>query len=193
MSEKKVMGRPKKDPSAPTEAETIGLYKKHVRACTLRAKGYTQFDAYCDSHKVSDEDKVEDKGRIEDKVYKLFKRPRVRAYLKELLAAKTLEDIISRAEWLLSLKDDIQSAREAENWAAVMNGQRQAGQAVAALREGLVEVKDDAARVREIIEAFSGDDPERRKLIEGIMGKAGPDGEVFAPTLVIDNKKASDK
>ena len=185
--EKKVMGRPKKDPNAPTEAETRGLYKKHMHACALRAKGYTQFDAYCDSHKVSDEDKVEKKGQTEDKVYKLFKRPRVRAYLRKLLAAKTLEDIISRAEWLLSLKDDIQSARDAKNWSAVMNGQRQAGLAIAALREGSGgDGKDAEERDREIREALAGMDPEKRKALELLMGSY----DVFpTPHLVSDTTK----
>ena len=44
MDEKKVMGRPKKDESAPTEADSLGLYKKHMRACVLRADGYTQIE-----------------------------------------------------------------------------------------------------------------------------------------------------
>ena len=167
-----------------------GINMKQMRACELRADGYTQFNAYCLSHKVSDEDKSENKGPVEDKAYKLFKRPKVRAYLRELLAAKLMEDIISRQEWILSIVDDIDSAREAKNWPAVMNGQRQVGLAIAALREsGGGIVIDGAERDKEIIAALSGENPTRRKQLEQIMGKH----EVFEPTLVVDNKLPSDK
>ena len=160
--------------------------KKQAHACALRADGYTQFDAYCLSHKVSADDKLENKGPIEDKAYKLFRKPKVKAYLRQLLAAKLLEDIISRQEWTLSLMDDIESAREAKNWPAVMNGQRMVGQAVAALREGLVAIKDPAERDREIIAALAGEDPEKRKALELLMGS----GSVFGtPHVVVDNTK----
>ncbi len=172
------------------QRKATGINMKEMRACALRAKGYTQFDAYCLSHKVSAEDKSENRKGIEDKTYRLFQKPRVREYLRELLAKKTLEDILSRAEWLLGLLDDIQSAREAKNWAAVMNGKRMAGQAVAALRESVAVVTDGAERIREIIEAFAGDNPERRKAIELITGKVGPHGEIFEPKLVVDNNGA---
>ena len=194
MDEKKVMGRPKKDKGAPTEAETLGIYRKHMRACTLRAEGYTQIDAYCISHKITDEDKAANKGSIEDRAYNLFHKPKVRTYLRSLLASKTLEEIVSRAEWLISLQDDIERARQAKNHNAVMNGLRMVGQAVAALREGLVAVKDDGERVKEIIEAFAGEGPEKRKAIEFIIGKVAPDGGIFeTPHLVSDNTKGDKK
>ena len=189
MDENKIRGRPKKDKSAPTEAESAGLYKKHMAACSLRAEGYTQFDAYCLSHKISDEDKSENRKGIEDKAYRLFQKPRVREYLRELLGKKTLEELQSRGEWLLSLLDDIQSAREAKNWPAVMNGKRMAGQAVAALRDSVTVITDGAERDKEIIAALAGENPTRRKQLEQIMGKH----EVFEPTLVVDNKLPSDK
>lgn len=163
-----------------------GVNKKQVHACRLRADGYTQIDAYCLSHKVSAGDKVENKGPIEDKAYKLFRKPKVKAYLRELLAAKTLEELLSRQEWILGLLDDIESAREAKNWPAVMNGQRMIGQAIAALREGLVAIKDGAERDREIIDALAGEDPKKRKALELLMGS---DSVFPTPHLVSDTSK----
>lgn len=168
------------------ERQAKGINMKQAHACTLRADGYTQFDAYCLSHKVSAEDKTENRKGTEDKTYRLFQKPRVREYLRELLAKKTLESILARAEWLLGLLDDIQSAREAKNWPAVMNGQRMAGQAVTALRDSVTVVSDTAERDREIIAAIAGDDPKKRKAIELLMGS----GAVFEPLhLVSDTTK----
>ncbi len=186
MSEKKSKGRPKGSKIAATDFKTHGLYGKQMRACILRADGYTQFEAYCASYKVSDQDKVENRKGVEDKTYRLFKKPRVREYLRGLLGKKTLEDIQSRGEWLLSLLDDIQSAREAKNWPAVMNGKRMAGQAVTALRDSVTVVTDSAERDREIIAAIAGEDPKKRKALELLMGS----GAVFEPLHVVsDNTK----
>lgn len=186
MDEKKIRGRPKGSKIAATDFKTHGLYKKQIRACVLRASGMTQIEAYCQSHKVSPEDKAANKGQIEDRVYRFFQKPKVKTYLRQLLAAKLLEDILSRQEWILSLIDDIESARDAKSWPAVMNGQRMVGQALAALREGFVAVKDSAERDKEIIEALAGESTERRKALELIMGS---DAVFDPPHLVSDNTK----
>ena len=89
----------------------------------------------------------------------------------------------------MGLLDDIQSAREAKNWPAVMNGKRMAGQAVTALRDSMVVVTDGAERDRELIAAIAGEDPKKRKALELLMGSDA----VFGPHLVADNTGASDK
>lgn len=163
-----------------------GLTAKERHACEIRSEGMTQIDAYRLSHK----DKSKDRGPLEDKAYRLFHKPAVITYLRELWDAKPLEEIITRQEWLGTILDDIQRCREAKNWNGLANLQRQAGQAIAALREGLVAVKDGADVDRELIAALAGEDPVKRKALTLLMGKH----EVFeTPHVVVDNTKPDEK
>ena len=167
--------------------KAAGINMKQMRACQLRSEGMTQIDAYCLSHKVKrGEGKV-----VENAAFRLFQKVEVREYLRQLWEAKPLEEIITRQDWIGTVLDDIQRCREAKNWNGVANLQRQVGLAIAALREGGGGVVIDAPdRIREIIEAFAGEDSEQRKAIELITGKVGPRGELFEPTLVVDNDGA---
>lgn len=167
------MGRP---------ANKDGLTAKERHACELRAGGLTQVEAYRISHKAK-----EDSGReLHNKTYKLFRKPETKKYLRELWDAKPLEDILTRQEWLGMMLDLISLAVEKDKWGALPNLTRQAGQAVAALREGLVAVRDGGERDKELREALAGSDPQLKKALELIMGKH----EVFGtPHVVVDNTK----
>ena len=160
-----------------------GLTAKERLACEIRSEGETQVKAYCVSHKVK-----RDEGRVaENAAYKLFSKPESKKYLDELWAAKPLEVIYTPQRWLGRTLDLLAKAEEAKNWPAVANLNRQAGQAVTALRDSMTVVTDGAERDREIIEALAGEDPEKRKALELLMGS----GSVFGtPHLVSDNTKA---
>ena len=162
-----------------------GLTSKERYACELRSEGRTQVDAYCISHKVK-----KGEGRIADNAsYLLFRKPKVTKYLDELWNSKPLEVIYTPQRWLGHTLDLLAKAEEAENWPAVTTLNKQAGQAVTALRDSMTVITDGAERDKEIIAAVAGEDPKRRKALELLMGKH----EVFEPTLVVDNKLPSDK
>ncbi len=168
------MGRP---------ANKDGLTANERRACELRSEGMTQVDAYCIAFKVKPEQR---KSAIEA-ACRIFGKTAMKARLRQLWTDKPLETIITPQEWIAQTLDLLLEAREAKNWAAVANLNRQLGQAIAALREGFGGVGIDAAeRDRELIEALAGEDPKKRKAIELLMGKH----EVFdTPHLVSDNTK----
>ena len=167
-------------------ANIDGLTAMERAACKLRSEGATQIDAYLISHKRK---RVE--GRTDgNAAYVLFRKTQCKKYLRQLWADKPLESIITPQEWIAQTLDLLLEAREAKNWAAVANLNRQLGQAIAALREGFSGGGIDAAeRDKELIEALAGEDPKKRKAIELLMGKH----EVFGPTLVVNNKGSSDK
>ncbi len=167
------------------QRKAIGLNMKQMHACQLRSEGMTQIDAYCLSHKVK-----RGEGRIvENAAFVLFHRPKVIKYLDELWNSKPLEVIYTPQRWLGHTLDLLAKAEEAENWPAVTTLNKQAGQAVTALRDSMTVITDGAERDKEIIAAVAGEDPKRRKALELLMGKH----EVFEPTLVVDNKLPSDK
>ena len=128
-----------------------GLTAKERHACELRSEGMTQIDAYCLSHKVK-----RGEGRsVENAAFKLFHKEKIREYLRQLWAGKPLEDIFTPQEWAGQTLDLLMEAREAGNWPAVANLNRQLGQAVTALRDSVTVVTDSAERDREIIEALA--------------------------------------
>ena len=180
--EKKIRGRPKAPKTAMKDSQSHGLNKKQLHACALRSEGMTQIDAYCLSHKVK-----RGEGREEgNAAYKLFHKPKVRQYLDKLWGEKPLEVIYTPQRWLGRTLDLLAKAEEAENWAAVANLNRQAGQAVTALRDSVTVVTDTAERDREIIAAIAGDDPKKRKALELLMGS---DAVFGTPRVVVDNTK----
>ncbi len=166
------MGRP---------ANKDGLTAKERHACELRSEGLTQAEAYCISHKVKDTGGRE----VHDRAYRIFSKLASRTYLDELWTAKPLEVIYTPQRWLGRTLDLLAKAEEAKNWPAVANLNRQAGQAVTALRDSMTVVTDSAERDREIIAAIAGEDPEKRKALELLMGS---DAVFEAPKLVVDNK-----
>ena len=166
-------------------ANKHGLTANERHACEIRSEGETQVKAYCISHKVK-----RDEGRkAENAAYKLFSKPKAKKYLDELWAAKPLEVIYTPQRWLGRTLDLLAKAEEAGNWPAVANLNRQAGQAVTALRDSVTVVTDGAERDKELFAALAGEDPEKRKALELLMGSDA----VFGPKLVVDNKGASDK
>ena len=159
-----------------------GLSAKERHACQIRSEGETQVKAYCISHKVKDHGE----RTVHDRAYKLFSKPLCKVYLDELWNSKPLEVIYTPQRWLGHTLDLLAKAEDAENWPAVANLNKQAGQAVAALRDSMTVITDGAERDKEIIAAVAGEDPKRRKALELLMGKH----EVFEPTLVVDNDGA---
>lgn len=158
-------------------ANKHGLTAKERHACEIRSEGETQVKAYCISHKVKDHgDRT-----VHDRTYKIFSKPASKLYLDELWAAKPLEVIYTPQRWLGRTLDLLAKAEEAGNWPAVANLNRQAGQAVTALRDSMVVVSDGAERDRELIAAIAGDDPEKRKALELLMGS----DSVFEPLHVV--------
>ena len=159
-----------------------GLTAMERGACQLRSEGVTQIEAYCISHK-----RKRGEGRTEENAaYKLFSKPECTKYLDKLWAAKPLEDIYTPQRWLGRTLDLLAKAEEAGNWPAVANLNRQAGQAVTALRESMTVVTDGADRDKEIIAAFAGQSPEVQKLVKLALGSH----EVFpTPHLVSDTTK----
>ena len=163
-------------------ANIDGLTANERRACELRSEGVTQIEAYCISHKRK---RGEGRG-AENATYRLFSKPECTKYLDKLWAAKPLEDIYTPQRWLGRTLDLLAKAEEAGNWPAVANLNRQAGQAVTALRDSMTVVTDGAERDRELIDALAGEDPKKRKAIELLMDKH----EVFdTPHLVSDTTK----
>ena len=163
-----------------------GLTANERRACELRSEGVTQIEAYLIAHK-----RKRGEGRTaENAAYLLFRKPQCTKYVDELWAAKPLEVIYTPQRWLGRTLDLLAKAEEAGNWPAVANLNRQAGQAVAALRESMTVVTDSAERDREIIAALAGEDPQKRKALELLMGSES----VFeTPHLVSDNTKTDEK
>ena len=142
--------------------------------------------AYCISHKIK-----RGEGRTEENAaFKLFSKPQCKKYLDDLWAAKPLETIYSPQRWLGKTLDLLAKAEEAGNWPAVVQLNRQAGQAVTALRDSMTVISDTAERDREIIDAVAGEDPVKRKALALLMGKH----EVFeTPHVVVDNTKPGEK
>ena len=159
-----------------------GLTAKERHACKPRSEGMTQVDAYSISHKVKQE-----KGRTaENAAYRLFLKPECQKYLDKLWADKPLEVIYTPQRWIGDTLDLRAKAVEAKNWPAVANLNRQAGQAVTALRDSMEIVTDGAARDRELIDLVAGEDEGKRKALALLMGSH----EVFdTPHVVVDNTK----
>ena len=163
-----------------------GLTANERVACELRSEGVTQIEAYCISHK-----RKRDEGRTaENAAYLLFRKPECQKYLDKLWAAKPLEDIYTPQRWLGRTLDLLAKAEEAGNWPAVANLNRQAGQAVTALRDSLTVVTDGAERDKELIDAIAGEDKGKRKALALLMGS---DSVFPTPHLVSDTTKKNGK
>ena len=148
-------------------------------ACKLRSEGVTQIEAYCISHKR----KRDESRQAENAAYQLFRKPQCVKYLDKLWAAKPLEDIYTPQRWLGRTLDLLAKAEEAGNWPAVANLNRQAGQAVTALRDSVTVVQDGAARDKELIDLVAGEDEGKRKALALLMGSH----EVFGPLHVVSD------
>ena len=156
-----------------------GLTAMEREACRLRSEGVTQIEAYLIAHK-----RKRGEGRTAEKAsYKLFSKPECRVYLDKLWEAKPLEAIYSPQRWLGRTLDIQDMAVEAKSWAAAASLNRQAGQAVTALRDSMEIVTDGAARDKELIDLVAGEDEGRRKALALLMGSH----EVFEPLHVVSD------
>jgi hypothetical protein len=146
------------------EAELDRLTPKEERAAALRARGYSQADAYRATHNVS----RATAKTIHEKASRLFARKEIRARVRDILREARIEDIDSIGQAFSDILDDIQAAREARNWAAVMAGQRLRAQVHGMLIQK-VRIEDNTSD-EELIRRLSGGDPAKAAVLYEILG-----------------------
>lgn len=130
----------------------------------LYSQGLSQTQAYREAF-----NKPRVKGNIaSSRASEVARKPRVRAYVKSLFAALKKSDLISHAEYLSGLLEDLGKARDSGNWTAVSGLQRIIGQALGSLSEN-VTISDDRLTQEQLLERLGSNDPVLAERINRIV------------------------
>ena len=150
-----------------------GLTPREAKACLYRVQNMTQSDAY---RKAFNKPRASAKT-VNEKACRLFARPATQAWVRDLLQAAKVQDLLSAGAWLDQLKADVATARADGNHNAVMNGTRLLGQALGVLKDTVNVSVEQRASDSELIDQLAKDDPNLAAAFRKSLGAADTFGD----------------
>ena len=129
----------------------------------LRMQGYSQTQAY----RVAFNRMGLEPSDASKRASEVANRPRVVGYVKSLYREAKKLDLVSHAEYIGGLLDDLEHSRANDNWTAAASFQRLIGQAIGTLSE-TVKIDDERLTESQLLDRLGSNDPVLAERIKAL-------------------------